>query len=96
MIRLSAVLVSVALATSGALADERILSWHSEIVVEKSGDLLVTETITVRAERNRIRRGIFRDLLVLREGKGGLRTAKHFTVLSVKREIGRASCRERV
>ena len=30
-------------------ADERILSWHSKIVVEKGGDLLVTETITVRA-----------------------------------------------
>ena len=85
MIRLPAVLVSVALATSGALADERILSWHSEIVVEKSGDLLVTETITVRAEGNRIKRGIFRDLPVQREGKGGLRTTKRFAVLSVKR-----------
>ena len=31
-------------------ADERILSWHSKIVVEKGGDLLVTETIRVRAE----------------------------------------------
>ena len=97
MIRLPAVLVSVALATSVALADERILSWHSEIVVEKSGDLVVTETITVRAERNRIRRGIFRDLPVLREGKGGLRTAKHFTVLSVKRDGKRENYkRERI
>ena len=86
MIRLSAVLVSVALATSFALADERILSWHSDIVVEKSGDLMVTETITVRAEGKEIKRGIFRDLPVLREGKGGLRTTKRFTVLSVKRD----------
>ena len=31
-------------------ADERILSWHSHIEVEKSGDLAVTETIKVRAE----------------------------------------------
>ena len=86
MFRFLAALVLLALAAPLALADERILSWHSEIVVEKSGDLLVTETITVRAERNRIRRGIFRDLPVLREGKGGLQTTKRFTVLSVKRD----------
>ncbi len=86
MIRLPAVLVSVVLATSVALADERFLSWHSEIVVEKSGDLLVTETITVRAEGKEIKRGIFRDLPVQREGKGGLRSTKRFTVLSVKRD----------
>ncbi|MDP7309445.1 MAG: DUF2207 domain-containing protein, partial [Roseibacillus sp.] len=68
-----------------ARADERILSWHSEIVVEKSGDLRVTETITVRAEGNRIKRGIFRDLPVQRKGKAGLRTTKRCAVLSVKR-----------
>ena len=97
MIRLPAVLVSVALATSGALADERILSWHSEIVVEKSGDLLVTETIRVRAERAKIKRGIFRDLPVLREGKGGLRTTNRFAVLSVKRDGKRENyVRERI
>ncbi len=67
-------------------ADERILSWHSHIVVEKGGDLLVTETIKVRAEGKRIKRGIYRDLPVLREGKGGLHTTKRFTVLSVKRD----------
>ena len=97
MIRLPAVLVSVALATSGALADERILSWHSEIVVEKSGDLVVTETIRVRAERDKIKRGIYRDLPVLREGKGGLRTANRFAVLSVKRDGKRENYkRERI
>ena len=97
MIRLPAVLVSVALATSFAFADERILSWHSEIVVEKSGDLVVTETIRVRAERDKIKRGIFRDLPVLREGKGGLRTTNRFAVLSVKRDGKRENyVRERI
>ena len=99
MIRLPAVLVSVVLATSVALADERFLSWHSEIVVEKSGDLLVTETITVRAEGKEIKRGILRDLPVLREGegKGGLRTTKRFAVLSVKRDGKRENYkRERI
>ncbi len=44
-----------------ASADERILNFHSDIVVHESGWILVTETITVRAEGKRIRRGIYRD-----------------------------------
>jgi len=49
----------------GAQSEERILSWHSLIVVEKSGDLLVTETIKVRAAGRAIKRGILRDLPLL-------------------------------
>ena len=45
-----------------AHADERILSFHSDIVVMSDGWIEVTETITVTAEGNRIRRGIYRDL----------------------------------
>ncbi|MCH2063968.1 MAG: DUF2207 domain-containing protein, partial [Roseibacillus sp.] len=97
MFRLLAVLLLLAVAVPASLADERILSWHSDIVVEKSGNLLVTETIKVRAEGERIKRGIFRDIPVLREGKGGLRTAKRFTVLSVKRDGKRENyVRERI
>jgi len=44
-----------------AVADERILDFHSEIVVFESGWIEVTETIKVRAEGQRIRRGIYRD-----------------------------------
>ncbi len=44
-----------------AIADERILDFHSEIVVMQDGWIEVTERITVRAEGNRIRRGIYRD-----------------------------------
>ena len=44
------------------LADERILSFHSDILVKTDGSIVVTETIQVRAEGNRIRRGIYRDL----------------------------------
>ncbi len=44
-----------------AIADERILDFHSEIVVMQDGWIQVTERITVRAEGNRIRRGIYRD-----------------------------------
>jgi uncharacterized membrane protein YgcG len=44
-----------------ALADERILNFHSDILVGQDGWIEVTETITVRAEGQRIRRGIYRD-----------------------------------
>ena len=40
-----------------ALADERILDFHSEIRVMTNGMIEVTETIRVRAEGNRVRRG---------------------------------------
>jgi len=44
-----------------ALADERILDFHSDILIMKDGWIEVTETIRVRAEGSRIRRGIYRD-----------------------------------
>lgn len=44
-----------------ARADERILSFHSDIDVFESGWIQVTETIRVRAEGQRIQRGIYRD-----------------------------------
>ena len=97
LLHLMALLLLVLAAVPASRAEERILSWHSDIVVEKSGDLVVTETITVRAEGDRIKRGIYRDLPVLREGEGGLRTTKRFTILSVKRDGKRENYkRERI
>jgi len=43
------------------LADERILSFHSDVRVFPDGMLEVTETIKVRSEGKQIRRGIYRD-----------------------------------
>ena len=51
----------VALLPMPASADERILEFHSDITVMQDGWLEVTETIRVRAEGDRIRRGIYRD-----------------------------------
>ena len=45
-----------------AAAEEVINRFDAGIEVETDGDILVTETITVTAEGNQIRRGIFRDL----------------------------------
>ena len=44
-----------------ASAQERITSYDIDILVEGNGDILVTEIIRVIAERNKIKRGIFRD-----------------------------------
>lgn len=48
----------------GSLADERILSFHSDVRVMADGMIEVTETIKVRAEGKQIRRGIYRDFPV--------------------------------
>jgi len=56
-------LVTVFMLFSGvAVADERILSYHSDILVRPDGWIEVAETIRVRAEGNQIRRGIYRDM----------------------------------
>jgi hypothetical protein len=52
-------------------ADERILSFHSDVRVFADGMIEVTETIKVRAEGNQIRRGIYRDFPVDYEDRLG-------------------------
>ncbi len=42
-------------------AEERILGFHADILIRADGRMEVTETITVRAEGDRIKRGIYRD-----------------------------------
>ena len=55
------ILATLAWLSPGVRADERILDYHSDIRIEADGAMLVTESITVRAEGNEIRRGIYRD-----------------------------------
>ena len=45
----------------GAQAEEVIRDYHADITVLPDDTLEVTETITVNAEGNDIKRGIFRD-----------------------------------
>lgn len=66
-------------------ADERILDFQSDIVVRQSGWIEVTETIRVRAEGNRIRRGIYRDFPTDYRDKLGNRYGVEFRPLSVFR-----------
>jgi uncharacterized membrane protein YgcG len=68
-----------------AAADERILSFHSDITVMQDGWIEVTETIRVRAEGNRIRRGIYRDFPTEYFDKLGNRYEVDFQPLAVLR-----------
>lgn len=54
----------LALLPLAVLADERVLSFHSDVHVFADGMIEVTETIEVRAEGQQIRRGIYRDFPV--------------------------------
>ncbi len=66
-------------------ASERILSFHSEIRVMTDGMIEVTETIRVRAEGNRIKRGIYRDFPTQYEDKLGNEYEIAFEPLAVLR-----------
>ena len=68
-----------------AAADERILSFHSDIQVFPDGMLEVTETITVRAEGHQIRRGIYRDIPIDYEDRLGNNYRITLTTLAVLR-----------
>ena len=69
-----------------AHADERILDYFSDVKVEKNGDLLVTETIKVRAEGREIQRGLLRDFPTSYQNRNGTTTRVGFDVLGVKRD----------
>ncbi len=66
-----------------ASAREEILSFVSDIKVERDGALNVTETIKVRAERQQIRRGIYRDFPTRLIRDDGLYQKMGFEVVEV-------------
>jgi len=78
-------LLAFLLAALPAFAAEEILSFRSKVQVETDGDLLVTETIKVRAEGNRIRRGIYRDFPVVFEKPSGSIGKNSFDLISATR-----------
>jgi uncharacterized membrane protein YgcG len=80
---LSALLASVAVDV--ARADERILSYHSDITVRADSELEVRETIRVRAEGVSIKRGIYRDFPTFYE-RDGKRVITGFELVSVLRD----------
>ena len=75
-----------ALTLAGAGARERITRFVSDIDVQRSGNLVVTETIQVQAEGDSIRHGILRDFSTTYRAKDGSRVKVGFDVLAVKRD----------
>jgi len=87
MMVVRAALAALVLAVSlqFAQADERILQFISDVKVETNGELLVTETIRLRAEGREIRRGILRDFPTVYTARNGRRVEVGFEVESVTR-----------
>ncbi len=77
----------VFLAAQGlAVAQERIVNFISDVQVLANGDLDVTETITIQAEGNQFRRGIFRDFPTsYRRRSDGTNVIVGFDVIAVTR-----------
>ena len=67
-------------------AQERILAYDSTVEVRADGSLDVTEHITVRAEGNQIRRGIYRDFPTRYRDRAGNLVAVKLDVLAVARD----------
>ena len=69
-----------------AHALEKIISFDSEIWIQQDGSLNVRETITVQAEGDQIKRGIYRDFPTRYTSARGVRTTTTFDVLAVNRD----------
>lgn len=68
-----------------ASADERIVSYQTDILVQTNGQLLITETLDVQAEHNAIKRGIYRDFPTRYTLPNGQPFIHRFNLLSVSR-----------
>ncbi|MFK7955165.1 MAG: DUF2207 domain-containing protein [Lysobacterales bacterium] len=79
-------IVGLLLVVGPALGVESILDFESTIVLNADGSMDVTETIVVRAERNRIRRGIYRDFPTHYRDRWGNQVVVDFDLTSAKRD----------
>lgn len=70
---------------SHLMAMERITSYTSAILVNPDGSMTVREVISVQAEGNRIKRGIYRDFPTDYVDRSGNRVRVRFDVISVRR-----------
>jgi len=81
----SLLFASCLLLATAVFADERILDYHTDILIRHDGSMAVTETIRVRAEGNNIRRGIYRDFPTSYKDLYGNHYRVSFDVLDVQR-----------
>jgi len=69
--------------TPAPLPGERILNFHSDITIATDGTITVTEKIKVQSEGKEIKRGIIREIPVVREDKKGRRVSVPIKLVSV-------------
>ncbi len=82
---LASLVVLISLAVP-SLAREEIRAFASDVDLRIDGSVNVVETIDVRAEGDRIRRGIYRDIPVTMVGSAGNKICINLDVLSVLRK----------
>ena len=73
-------------AAAQVAAQERILSFHSDIQIHADASMTVTETIRVQAEGRTIRRGIYREFPTRYRDQYGNRVVVDFEVLTLTRD----------
>ncbi len=81
-----ALCLSAAAHPASLASQERILSYDSEVEILADDTLEVTEHITVRAEGQDIRRGIYRDFPTRYRDRYGNRVRAGFEMLAVERD----------
>lgn len=79
-------LLLASLPVASLMAQERILSYHSEISIAVDGSMDVVETIEVRAAGQQVRRGIYRDFPTDYRDRYGNRVRVGFTVVAATRD----------
>lgn len=72
--------------TSLLAETERVLDFSSLVLIDPDGSMVVTETITVQATGDQIRRGIVREFPTIYSGRAGNRVRVGFTLLEVTRD----------
>ena len=87
LVSLIAVFSLTNLSSPAAHAREEILRYESLLEVQRNGDVVVTEKITVRAEGRQIKRGIYRDLPLYYSGKAGDRQPSGVELIDVGSDV---------
>ena len=80
------VLVAALVVAQPMRAQERIKGYHTQVQIRQDGSIDVTEQITVHAEGNNIRRGIYRDFPTRYKDKYGNGVVVDLEVLGVERD----------
>lgn len=78
-------LVLAIIVSAPAFADEIITRFASDVELRRDGSVLVTETISVRAEGEKIKRGIYRDIPTLLINDDGSQLHSKLEIISIKK-----------